>query len=400
MTQTTASATQRPIVLTDVRIWDGVSDGYLGHADAIRIENGRVVGVGSASQLSDGAQVHAGGGRTVLPGLIDAHVHLCLNPGIREALAQGQESQAELQRLIADRCLEMVRAGITSARDLGGGTWDELVIRDRILAGELVGPRLVCSGQPITSVQGHCHFWGGEAADVDAALEVLERQIAKGVDLIKVMATGGNLTPGSTPSMSQFDAATLTTIVERATAHGRHVAAHCHGTQGIGNAAQAGVTTIEHCSWVGPSGWGMDYDEQTAATIAARGVWVSPTINAGWKRNIGRTEFEARVRDNYRRMREAGIKLIASTDAGIPNVLHHHLPLALPVFAHFANLTPVETLRTATSDCAQAIGIGAQTGRIEVGMSADLVLVDGDVLADLSVLANPVQVWARGVAVL
>ena len=400
MTQTSAVAPQRPITITDVRIWNGVTDSYLENADAVRIENGRISAIGSTRELSDGAQLHAGGGKTVLPGLIDAHVHLCLNPGIREALAQGQESQAELQRLIADRCLEMVRAGITSARDLGGGTWDELAIRDRILAGELVGPRLVCSGQPITSVHGHCHFWGGEAADVHAALDVLERQIAKGVDLIKVMATGGSLTPGSTPSMSQFDAATLTSIVERATQHGRHVAAHCHGTQGIGYAAQAGVTTIEHCSWVGPAGWGMDYDEQVAAAIAARGVWISPTINAGWKRNIGRTDFEARVRDNYRRMREAGIKLIASTDAGIPNVLHHHLPLALPVFAHFANLTPAEALRSATSDCATAIGIGQQTGRIDVGMSADLLLVDGDVLADLGVLENPVQVWARGVAVL
>jgi imidazolonepropionase-like amidohydrolase len=178
------------------------------------------------------------------------------------------------------------------------------------------------------------------------------------------------------------------------------VAAHCHGTSGIRNATVAGVTTIEHCSWVGPAGWGVDYDEETARHIGERGIWVSPTINAGWKRNIGRSDFEARVRENYRRMRAAGVKLIASTDAGIPNVLHHHLPLALPVFAHFANLTPVEVLRSATSDCATAIGVGAETGRIAVGMSADLLLVEGDVLANLDTLAQPAQVWARGVAML
>ena len=388
------------LTLTDVRIWDGVDDGYLAGADAVRIEAGRIVAVGSASQLRDGASVHACGGRTLLPGLIDAHVHLCLDPGIRNALDQGKETQADLRQRMAERCEAMVRAGITTARDLGGGTWDELFIRDRILAGELPGPRLVCSGQPITSVQGHCHFWGGEAADLDAALAVLERQVEKGADLIKVMATGGNLTPGSTPAMAQFDEQVLTRIVERATSHGRHVAAHCHGTSGIRNATAAGVTTIEHCSWVGPAGWGVDYDEETARRIGERGIWVSPTVNAGWKRNIGRGDFETRVRENYRRMREAGVKLIASTDAGIPNVLHHHLPLALPVFAHFANLTPAEVLRTATSDCATAIGVGAETGRIAAGMSADLLLVEGDVLANLDTLAEPAQVWARGVAVL
>ncbi len=388
------------LTLTDVRIWNGVDDGYLDAADAVRIEAGRIVAVGSASQLRDGAREHACGGRTLLPGLIDAHVHLCLDPEIRNALDQGKETQADLRLRMAERCAAMVRAGITTARDLGGGTWDELHIRDRILAGELPGPRLVCSGQPITSIQGHCHFWGGEAADVDAALAVLERQVEKGADLIKVMATGGNLTPGSTPAMAQFDEQTLTRIVDRATAHGRHVAAHCHGTAGIRNATAAGVTTIEHCSWVGAAGWGVDYDDETARRIGERGIWVSPTVNSGWKRNIGRADFEARVRGNYRRMREAGVKLIASTDAGIPNVLHHHLPLALPVFAHFANLTPVEVLRTATSDCATAIGVGAETGRIAVGMSADLLLVEGDVLANLDTLAQPAQVWARGVAVL
>ncbi len=389
-----------PVTLTDVHIWNGVDAHYLDGADAVRIEAGRITAIGRADALREGAITHGCNGRTLLPGLIDAHVHLCLDPNIRAALEQGRETPEALRAVMAERCKAMVEAGITTARDLGGGTWDELIIRDRILAGELPGPRLVCSGQPITSVRGHCHFWGGEANDLEEALEVLERQIAKGVDLIKVMATGGNLTPGSTPALAQFDEPTIIRIVERSTAHGRHVAAHCHGTAGIRHATAAGVTTIEHCSWVGTDGWGVDYDEETAKQIGARGIWVSPTISANWKRHLGRAEFESRVRDNFRRMREAGVKLIASTDAGIPNVFHHQLPLALPLFAHFANLSPVEVLRAATSDCATAIGLGARTGRIEPGLCADLVLVEGDVLADLDTLAKPVQVWARGVPVL
>lgn len=229
---------------------------------------------------------------------------------------------------------------------------------------------------------------------------MLERQVEKGADLIKVMATGGNLTPGSTPALAQFDEHTLTRIVERATEHGRHVAAHCHGTAGIRNATAAGVTTIEHCSWVGTSGWGVDYDEDTARQIGKRGIRVSPTISANWKRHLGRADFESWVRSNFIRMREAGIKLIASTEAGIPGVLHHQPPLALPMFAHLADLSPVEALRSATSDCAVAIGLGRITGKIAQGFVADFLLVDGDVLKDLEVLATPAQVWARGVAVL
>jgi imidazolonepropionase-like amidohydrolase len=388
------------LTLIDARIWDGVSDDYLVDAEAIRIEAGRIVAIGSARALGVGADIYDCGGRTLLPGLIDAHVHLCLDPGIHAALDQGKETQTELRLRMSERCEAMVRAGITTARDLGGGTWDELYIRDRVLAGEIPGPRLVCSGQPITSVQGHCHFWGGEADSIDAALAVLELQVQKGADLIKIMATGGNLTPGSKPALAQFDEATLVTLVARANSHGRHVAAHCHGTAGIRNATAAGVTTIEHCSWVGASGWGVDYDETTARQIGERGIWVSPTVSANWKRHLGRGDFETRVRENFRRMREAGVKLIASTDAGIPNVLHHQLPLALPMFAHFAELSPVQVLRAATSDCATAIGLGGETGRIAVGLSADLLLVEGDVLTELDALAHPAQVWARGIPML
>ena len=383
-------------IYSNVRIWDGVAEHYLADADAIRVENGKISAVGMRAELTGDALERDLTGLTLIPGLIDAHVHLCLNPEIKSAADQGKESAAEIRRLMAERCAAMVRAGITTARDLGGGEWVEFEVRDRINAGELVGPRLLCSGQPITSIKGHCHFWGGEAAGLEDVMTVLARQVDKGADLIKVMATGGNLTVGSNPAMAQFSEEILTDIVAEARRRGLHVAAHCHGTPGIRAATAAAVTTIEHCSWVSEAGWGMDYDAETAAQIAARGIWVSPTINAGWKRNIGRADFEVRVKENYRRMRAAGVGLIASTDAGIPNVWHHHLPQALPVFSHFAQLSPVETLRAATSDCAKAIGLGAVTGRIAAGFAADLLFVQGDPLADLDVLTRPALVVTRG----
>ena len=334
-------------------------------------------------------------GLFAIPGLIDAHVHMCLDPELKDPLQQTAPGKEKIAKDIRKRASMMVRAGITTARDLGGGEYLELKVRDEIAAGKTLGPRLVCAGQPITSVGGHCHFWGGEANGDDEAVAVLERQREKGVDLIKVMVTGGNITPGSRPVDSQFEVQTVTNIVALAKQYGFHVAAHCHGTDGIRQAASAGVTTVEHCSWVGESGWGKDFDTAVVSLMANNGVWVSPTINVGWKRFTQKVFIET-MQQNYRKMKEAGIRLIASTDAGIPNVFHHDLPRALPIFAHFAGLSAVEALRAATSDCAEAIGLGGITGLIRPGYSADFVLYEEDPLLNLEILEKPFMVVSRG----
>ena len=383
------------MILNNLHIWDGVAADLHGDFDAMEIKDGRIQRLLRSDAVGDAAGRDMGG-LFVTPGLIDAHVHMCLDPEIKDPFEQGQYSVTEQLAKIEDRAVRMLAAGITTARDLGGGNWLELVVRDKINAGDLLATRLLCAGQPITSVQGHCHFWGGEAADLAEALVVLERQLEHQVDLIKVMATGGNLTPGSTPANAQFDRATLARIVEVATSNKRLVAAHCHGTTGIANAASAGVSTIEHCSWVGANGWGQDYDPVAVADMVANQVRVSPTINAGWKRYIGSPAFEARMMANLEKIQQAGVQLIASTDAGIPGVYHHHLPLAIPVMAHFAGLTPVRALRAATSDCAAAIGLGAEVGRIQPGYCADMVFYASNPLLDLDVLASPAAVMARG----
>ena len=379
--------------LTNIRIWDGLAEDYH-EAASVEIEAGRILSLGETGPDSRDMS-----GLTVLPGLMDAHVHLCLDPAVRSPEDQETDPEALLPDMRL-RAKAMVRAGITTARDLGGGNWAELTLRDEIEAGQTPGPRLLCAGQPITSVGGHCHFWGGEAANVDAALEVLARQVDKGSDLIKVMATGGSLTPNSTPADAQFDTETIRAIVQASADKGRHVAAHCHGTTGIVNAVNAGVRTVEHCSWVGPNGWGKNYDEVTVAAMAAQGTWVSPTINLGWARFRGNKPLETLRQENLARLRAAGVGLIASTDAGIPGVKHHDLPLALAEFAHFAALSPIETLRTATHDCAVALGIDNVTGRVASGLYADLLVVEGDPLADLAALTGPVEVFARGKPVL
>jgi imidazolonepropionase-like amidohydrolase len=385
-----------PTTIKISRIWDG---NVLRDADGIRIENGRIAAVGDAAELGRDAVVVSCPGATALPGLIDAHVHLELNPDNHKP--PESTSPEELPRM-AERAAAMVRAGITTARDLGGGAWLELGIRDRIAAGEIMGPRLLCSGQPITCPGGHCHFWGGEAGSAGEALSVLTRQVNQGVDLIKVMATGGRMTNGSDPLAAQFDLKTLGEITAAAGAHGLPVAAHCHGTAGIEIAARAGVSTIEHCSWAGPEGWASDFQEPVANLILEHGVWVSPTVNRGWQRMLDSREGRVlgRVRSAYRTMLELGIPFIASTDAGIPGVFHHHLPLALKVFAGIAELSPPAALRTATATAARALGVHGVTGRLAAGLAADILVVDGNPLEDLAALARPLGVWARGRTVL
>lgn len=374
---------------SNINYWDGFSNG-LSEGD-IFVSGEHFEEPGEQEKI----EVRDMSGLFAIPGLIDAHVHMCLNPDVKDPHRQTDPDDEQIKQEIRDRAAAMLRAGITTARDLGGGEYLELEIRDEINTAQTIGPRLICAGQPITSVAGHCHFWGGEAASTIEALKVLHRQHEHSVDLIKVMVTGGNITPGSQPRDSQFSDDTIASIVSTAAGLDYHVAAHCHGTDGIRQAAIAGVRTVEHCSWVGDAGWGKAFDEQVVAALADNNVWVSPTINFGWRRFTGK-EFTERVLGNYEKMKLAGVKLIASTDAGIPNVYHHDLPKALPVFGRIAGLSSIEVLRSATSDCARAIGLGDTTGRITTGYSADFVVYEENPLLDLSVLEKPILVVSRG----
>ncbi|MEM7098878.1 MAG: amidohydrolase family protein [Pseudomonadota bacterium] len=381
--------------LTNLTIWDGHK---ILEENTIVLIGTQISRICHADDLAAGTQTRDCAGLSAIPGLIDAHVHLELNPDEKDPPEKTTETVIPL---MAERALKMAKKGITTARDLGGGAWYELALREQIATREKIGPRMICSGQPITSPNGHCHFWGGEAEDLAAALSVLERQIEHGVDLIKVMATGGRMTKGSSPSDAQFSEEDLTAIVARAHSHHRPVAAHCHGTEGIRRAAVAGVNTIEHCSWVGPEGWASDYQSDIADLIAAKDIWVSPTVNKGWQRMLDSQTGAVlgRVRNAYREMLAKGIPMVASTDAGIPGVFHDELAPALVVFAKIAELDNEQALRSATSDAAIALGIAQKTGSLKAGQEADVLLLDGNPVDDLSAITRPVETYVRGVQV-
>nr|NIP92523.1 amidohydrolase family protein [Akkermansiaceae bacterium] len=374
-------------LLAPQRLWDGNSPGYAPADTAVRIEGDRIVAVGSRAALAPGAEVIELPDLCLLPGLIDAHVHLCLDPGRR---GRDAEDPAGAPR----RAEAMVRRGITTARDLGSAGDRVLRLRDEIRRGERLGPRLL--GPPLTTPGGHCHFWGGVVRDAGEIRLRVADQAKAGFDWIKVMATGGVLTQGTRPSAPQFELDQLEGLVGAAASAGLPVAAHCHGTPGMDVCARAGVRSLEHASFAGPDGFGTAFDPDVCRRIADAGAFVAPTVHANWRRFLHDAEkapanpdFAQRMSLCYAGLREAGVPLVASTDAGIPGARHEALAEALPVWARFGELSPREALGSATSGSAAALGLAEETGAIRAGLSADFLGVRGDPLASLEVLREP-----------
>ncbi|MCU1406232.1 MAG: hypothetical protein JWQ43_2535 [Glaciihabitans sp.] len=329
---------------------------------------------------------------TLLPGLIDAHVHLSLGaePAGDRAVSQADavDDDAEFA-LMFRNARELVEAGVTTARDLGCRGYLALRVRDEISAGIAPGPRILAAGPPLTAPQGHCWFLGGEVNGAEEARTLVSAHIAAGVDVIKVMATGGFLTPGTTPWDASFETATLEAIVTESHRLGRRVAAHCHGIEGIRRALAAGVDTLEHCSFV-EEGGAKAFDSDLADAIVASGAYVSPTMNAD-ARQMMADGWQPPVVELWRR----GARVIASTDAGIPGTPHGDYVLALESLV-VAGMPDSEVLIAATVNAAEALDLAEVTGRIAVGYSADLIAVQGDPSLDIRVLNLLKFVMARG----
>jgi len=257
------------LALVGARVWDGNASTTSREPLTIRIERSRIAAIGSEPALARGAQViTAEPGSVALPGLIDAHVHMTLNAALPDWRSQLAVPRDRLVIEMEGRAEAMLRAGITTARDLGGAGWLEVNLRDRIARGEIPGPRLLCAGQPVTTPRGHCWFWGGTASNASEIDAVVQRQCAHDVDWIKVIATGGRYTPDTRIEDAQFQEAELRAAVESARARGRFVAAHCHGTAGIEHAVLTGARTLEHCSFAGSQGVGTAPDAKLADRIA------------------------------------------------------------------------------------------------------------------------------------
>ena len=331
-------------------------------------------------------------GSTIMPGLIDSHVHLAFDGGPNPAARMRAETGEQQLMLMLRSARELLGIGVTTARDLGSRAYLAVAVRDAIAAGLARGPRLVVAGCPITVTGGHCWFMGGEADSEDDLRRLVRTHHKHGADLIKVMSTGGFMTTGSAPWYAQFTTAQLAVIVEEAARVDKPVAAHAHGTEGIRRAVEAGVTTIEHCSFVTDTNE-RQFSESLAARIAERGMFVCPTISgsAPYIAELAGIEVGAHVKA----MHDMGVRIIAGTDAGIDNNPHHQYVGGLEYLVTLG-FQPEQVLAMATTEAAAALGLGATTGRLAPGYDADLIVVRGDPQADIAALRDLLRVIARG----
>ena len=331
-------------------------------------------------------------GSTIMPGLIDSHVHLGFDGGPNPAARMRGETDEQQLVLMLHSARQLLGVGVTTARDLGARAYLNVVVRDAIAAGLARGPRMVVAARPITVTGGHCWFMGGEADSEDELRRMVRTHHKRGADLIKVMSTGGFMTAGSAPWYAQFTRAQLAVIVEEAERVDKPVAAHAHGLEGIHRAVEAGVTTLEHCSFVTETNE-RRFDQPLAARIAERGIFVCPTINVNAPYVAKLTGIV--VGGHLKTMHEMGVRIIAGTDAGVDNTPHHQYVGGLEYLVTLG-FRPADVLAMATTEAAAALGVDAVTGRLAAGFDADLIVVDGDPSTDIAALGKLRRVIARG----
>lgn len=404
-----AQAQTPPLVVKAGRILD-VRTGQYRNQQTILMEGGRILVVGAAQELAaklpTDARVIDLGNRTVLPGLIDCHTHLTFAPNLigparlhmsvpREALLGARNARVTLE------------AGFTTVRNLAARGYSDIALRDAINAGDVPGPRVVASGPALSITGGHFdenflapQFHAGSDGVADGVVGVTQKvreNIKFGADVIKFMATGGVLSEGDDPALEQYTPEEMRAIVETAHGLGRKVAAHAHGALGIRNAVLAGADSIEHGTYI---------DEDCIRLMKERGTYLVPTLYLlDWfpehASQLGMTPGvleKARVvmrlaGKNIGAAMRSGVKVALGTDAAVyPHGLNAHELAAMTRLG----LTPLQAIQAATVNAADLLGWTDRVGTLEAGKFADLIAVDGDPLADITVLERVAVVIKDG----
>lgn len=368
---------------------------------AVLVRHGRIFAAGTRQEVEplapDSARRLRFPDSTLLPGLVNAHVHLSLDASDDPVTSMMNSEVTELAAGMANRAAQLLGAGVTTARDLGDRAAGAVRLRDAVAARELPGPRILAAAAPLTPPGGHCWFFGGEVDGEQAMREMVRRNVDVGADVIKVMVSGGQITSGGADMWeSQFDAAQLGVIVDEAARHDLPVAAHAHGTEAIVASVAAGVHTVEHCTWMAGPGQ-QERREDVACEMAERGIAVCSTSSGNWRMMAQRMGDEV-ARQVYGRlswMDSLGVPLITGTDAGLRGSVFDDFVGALELYAWlgFGNDRIVEL---ATVGSARALGLGEETGQLTEGRCADLLVVDGDPLTDLTALRDIRLVLAAG----
>ena len=375
---------------------------------AVVLEGGRIAFAGPAAELDpshlEGALVEELPGHTLLPGLLDGHTHLSFTAGRHhEEVVDEISRETDMQQVLrtaanAQKCL---RAGLTTVRDLGGRRDVVPTVRDAINSGRIAGPRILSCNVPITVTGGHIHFVGWEANEEWELRQAVRTLIKHGADVIKICASGGNMTAESNPLMTQYSAEQLGVVVAEAHKLDTPVAAHAIPAESIRNCIAAGIDTIEHCVWLGPDG-GYAYDADAMATAVEKDLTVSITL-AGVLRgylddvphsddmraamNIDGPLEEERV-NLFRSIWQSGVNLIVSSDAGVRYTPFDDFYISLRCAVELLGIPAADVLLMATRNPAKGLGVLDERGTLEAGKVADVIAVAGNPLADIKAMAE------------
>ena len=360
-------------------------------AQDVRIADGRIAELGKGLASGSGPEADLNGAY-LLPGFVDCHVHICVNTASADPNNPWRDALPGTIAVWAARAAKrMLLCGITSAREVGGWDYHEIAVRNAIEAGWIVGPRLFCAGRILTMTTATAPYFKGmyeEADGPDAVRAAARKQLAKGADLIKVMASGA-ITSSRYESADaiQYRPDELQAAVEIATDNFKHVAAHAHCPAAIKNAARAGCRTVEHAA-LG--------DRDAFEVMKEHGTVLVPTLCtiSAMFRDPG---FAARVPDHIRKeyarieetriaamknARDVGVKVAMGTDVGTPGNHAGDNMQELEVMVNEAGFSPIEAIRAATLHGAQVVDRGEDLGLIAEGRIADLIACPGDPMGD------------------
>lgn len=380
---------------------------------ALTVENGMVTHLGPAKRIRVGTEVLDLSEFTVLPGLINMHVHTTL-PGDGTAFEDWMAQPDELLLLTAAaNARRALETGVTTMRDCGGRGRLMFRLRDAIRAGIVPGPRFVLAGRALTITGGHCHYFGGEADGPDQMQHAARQLLKEGADFIKIMASGGG-TKGTFSQFPAFEVDELSAAIGEAHKIGKLASCHCLCSESIRRALDAGVDHMEHCKFSGPDEVEM-FDDELAHRLADRGVAITATLQVmgdlpkDLRERYGRgesspeeafaAEFAAKqIADHCAtigQLHDVGVPIVAGNDAGWRHTRFDDFYRELEYLVQ-AGLSPLEAIRSATGLAAEACQIDGIVGTLSLGRIADVIAVKNDPLSDVGVLRDPALVIQHG----
>ena len=376
------------------------------------VENGRISRIENGFTAPAGATVVDERNRTVLPGMTDVHVHLTMNSGEPWYVGFTQKRSNPYGATVGlTHALDMARAGFTTVRDLGGDTSTVIAVRDAVAEGRFPGPRIKVSGEPLSIIGGHAdeatglppelaeaHLNPSVCTGVEECQKVVRRLAAAGVDVIKVMATGGVLDPGAMGLEQHFTDAELKGIVDMAHAMHLKTAAHAHGARGILAATNAGIDSIEH---------GTFLDEAGARAMKAHGTYYSATLMAfsGVSALLGTGKLTPAMEEKTRETLgvwgkglnlayRTGVKIALGTDSAVAP--HSQANKELELMVTKGGMSARDALIAATKGGPDLMDLSNETGTLDPGKSADLIAVEGDPLVDPTAVQHVAYVMVEG----